>query len=165
MRILESCVALRKRTSTRLPVAVEESIAKPAAGEVDTSVSVPLDRRTTIEPPTESYCCCTGPVGVLAEVVGASVVAVVLLVLPPSLVDGLLPLLLDPVRTHTRWCVPLLRAEPATAVMTGAQLLLTVTAESWLLDTPNILAVPSLLLRAPVVRLTGPDQLQVESAC
>jgi hypothetical protein len=70
----------------------------------------------------------------------------------------------DLVRTHTRWCVPLLRAEPATAVKTGAQLLLTVTAESWLLDTPNILAVPSLLLRAPVVRLTGPDQLQVESA-
>ena len=70
----------------------------------------------------------------------------------------------DLVRTHTRWCVPLLRAEQASAMMSGAQLLLTVSDETWLLDTPNILAVPALLLRAPVWHLAGADQLQVESA-
>jgi hypothetical protein len=70
----------------------------------------------------------------------------------------------DLVRTQTRWCVPLLRAEPATPVMSGAQLLLAVAGEAWLLDTPNILAVPALLLRAPVLRLAAADQLQVESA-
>ena len=70
----------------------------------------------------------------------------------------------DLVRTHTRWCVPLLRAEPSTLVMTGAQRLLSVSAEIWLLDTPNILAVPALLLRSHVARLPGADQLEVEAA-
>lgn len=70
----------------------------------------------------------------------------------------------DLVRTHTRWCVPLLRAEPSALVMTGAQRLLSVSGEIWLLDTPNILAVPALLLRSHVAHLSGAEQLEVESA-
>ena len=70
----------------------------------------------------------------------------------------------DLVRTHTRWCVPLLLAAPAMPVMTGAQLLVAVSGADWLLDTPNILAVPAPLLRSPVLRLDGADQAKVESA-
>ena len=70
----------------------------------------------------------------------------------------------DLVRTHTRWCVPLLLADPAVPLMTGAQLLLTVSGTAWLLDTPNILAVPASLLRSPVLRLDGADQAKVEPA-
>ncbi len=70
----------------------------------------------------------------------------------------------DLVRTATRWCVPLRPATPRAPVMSTAQHVLTIGAEAWLLDTPNILAVPAKLLRLPAFRLATEDQLRVEGA-
>lgn len=70
----------------------------------------------------------------------------------------------DLVRISTRWCVPLLLAPEDLPVLSRAQHRLSIDGQAWLLDTPNILAVPTVLLRAPVGRLQGDDQLLVESA-
>ena len=70
----------------------------------------------------------------------------------------------DLVRTHTRWCLPLLSAQAGVPVMAGAQLVLAVQGGQWVVDTPNILAVPAPLLRQPVAALTGDARLQVEAA-
>lgn len=70
----------------------------------------------------------------------------------------------DLVRTSTRWCVPLLLAPEGLAALSRAQHLLNVGSQAWLLDTPNILAVPAVLLRVRVGRLEGDDQLLVEGA-
>lgn len=70
----------------------------------------------------------------------------------------------DLVRTFTRWCVPFLKAEAGLAVLTGAQRVFDLDGVQWLLETPNILAVPNTLLRAPVGRLGSDEQLQVERA-
>jgi hypothetical protein len=67
------------------------------------------------------------------------------------------------VLTSTRWCVPLLPAATAGApAMTGAQAVLTFDGVAWLLDTPNILAVPA--VRSRQGRLSPDDQLRVEAA-
>jgi hypothetical protein len=70
----------------------------------------------------------------------------------------------DLVRTATRWCVPLRPATETTPAMTRAQVVLLVAEAIWLLDTPNILAVPLALLKVPTARLAAEDQLRVESA-
>ncbi len=70
----------------------------------------------------------------------------------------------DLVRTHTRWCVPLLRADDNGPLMTGAQHLVSIAAQSWVFDAPNILAVPAALLRAPLQALDAEARLKVDSA-
>lgn len=49
-------------------------------------------------------------------------------------------------------------------MLSRAQHHLNVEGQAWLLDTPNILAVPAVLLGARVGRLEGADQLLVEGA-
>ena len=70
----------------------------------------------------------------------------------------------DLVRTVTRWCVPLLQAPDGLPVMTRAQQRLHVAGQVWLLDTPNILAVPAAMLRSHVGRLGSDEQLLVETS-
>jgi hypothetical protein len=70
----------------------------------------------------------------------------------------------DLVRAATRWCVPLFQAHPDLPAMTRAQHRLRIAGQDWLLDTPNVLAVPATLLRAPVGRVNSDEQLLVESA-
>ena len=52
----------------------------------------------------------------------------------------------DLVSTATRWCIPLLQARPGEPVVGRAQGLLSVAQVSYLMDTPNLLAVPAALL-------------------
>jgi CcdB protein len=70
----------------------------------------------------------------------------------------------DLVRTSTRWCVPLLLVSEGMPVLSRAQQRLNVGGQVWFLDTPNILAVPAVLLRVHVGRLDGDEQLLVEAA-
>lgn len=70
----------------------------------------------------------------------------------------------DLVRTSTRWCVPLLPLDGTAPLLTGAQCLVDAAGQPWVLDTPNILAVPAALLRAPVQSLGADDRTKVESA-
>ena len=70
----------------------------------------------------------------------------------------------DLVTTATRWCIPLLAANPGHALVTRAQVLLTVSGASHVADTPNILAVPTALLRNPLARVGSRDQPLVEAA-
>lgn len=69
----------------------------------------------------------------------------------------------DLVATATRWCVPLRLAGPGQAVMQRAQSSLMVANELYVLDTPNVLAVPATLLRQPMRRLTEGEQAVVEA--
>ena len=48
--------------------------------------------------------------------------------------------------------------------MTRAQWTVTVDEQSWVVDAPNILAVPKAMLREHRGRLGSADQLRVESA-
>jgi hypothetical protein len=48
--------------------------------------------------------------------------------------------------------------------MATAQHVLTLAGGNWLMDTPNILAVPASILRTRVARLPSEDQMRVESA-
>ena len=70
----------------------------------------------------------------------------------------------DLVTTATRWCIPLLAAGPGHALVARAQILLTVSGASHVADTPNILAVPTALLRNPLARVLSRDQPMVEAA-
>ena len=70
----------------------------------------------------------------------------------------------DLVRKVTRWCVPLLQATDGLPVMTRAQQRVHVAGHVWLLDTPNILAVPAALLRNHAGRLGSDEQLLVETS-
>lgn len=69
----------------------------------------------------------------------------------------------DLVNTVTRWCVPLHVAAAGQPVMTRAQSSLRVGDDLYVLDTPNMLAVPAALLRQPVRRLTEGEQAVVEA--
>ncbi|HOB66680.1 CcdB family protein [Ottowia sp.] len=69
----------------------------------------------------------------------------------------------DLVNTVTRWCIPLHAAEPGQPVMQRAQSSLKVGDELYVLDTPNLLAVPATLLRQPLRRLTEGEQAVVEA--
>jgi hypothetical protein len=70
----------------------------------------------------------------------------------------------DLVTTATRWCIPWFAAGPSHALVGRAQVLLAVLGDSCVVDTPNILAVPTALLRNPVTRVGSRDQLAVEAA-
>lgn len=70
----------------------------------------------------------------------------------------------DLVQTATRWCVPLRRRRSEVPLLRGAQVQIEIDGSDWVLDTPNILAVPGTLLRRPAGRLSPEDQLRVEAA-
>jgi hypothetical protein len=78
------------------------------------------------------------------------------------------PLLLDVqcdlVLTSTRWCVPLMPAAAGAPALAQAQAVLLLDGQHWVLDAPNILAVPLAWLRKPQGRLPADDRLRVESA-
>lgn len=69
----------------------------------------------------------------------------------------------DLVTTATRWCVPLRKAELGQPVLRRAQSTFTVQGKPFVLDTPNILAVPSQWLRQPLRRLTEGEQAVAEA--
>jgi hypothetical protein len=68
----------------------------------------------------------------------------------------------DWVTTATRWCLPLRRAEPGEPTLQRAQTSMTVEGERFVLDAPNVLAVPAALLRNPVRRLTESEQAEAQ---
>lgn len=70
----------------------------------------------------------------------------------------------DLVSTATRWCIPLLIANPGFPVAIRAQGVLNLLGDSYVMDTPNLLAVPAALLRHSVGRLGPPDQAMAEAS-
>lgn len=69
----------------------------------------------------------------------------------------------DFVRLSTRWCIPLLRHLSLRPILQGAQALLEVDQQEYVMDTPNLLAVPASLLRQRAGRLSSSEQLIAES--
>jgi hypothetical protein len=69
----------------------------------------------------------------------------------------------DFVRLSTRWCIPLSRHAPPRAIVQGVQALIEVDHEEYVMDTPNLLAVPAILLRQHAGRLSASEQLMTES--
>ena len=70
----------------------------------------------------------------------------------------------DLVQTPTRWCVPMRRWRADRPLLRGAQQLIEVDGDNWVLDAPNILAVPTTLLRHQIGRLSPDDHLRVEAS-
>lgn len=69
----------------------------------------------------------------------------------------------DFVRLSTRWCIPLARHVPPGAIVQDVQALIEVGRQKYVMDTPNLLAVPAGLLRQHAGRLSASDQLIAES--
>ena len=69
----------------------------------------------------------------------------------------------DLVTTATRWCIPLALWVPGAAIVTRAQAVLKLQKVTYVLDAPNILAVPMQMLRAPPIRLDSNEHAVVES--
>jgi hypothetical protein len=69
----------------------------------------------------------------------------------------------DFVPLSTRWCVPLSLHLPSRPILQGAQALMGIAHQQYVLDTPNLLAVPNVLLRKRAGRLSSSHQLIVES--
>lgn len=69
----------------------------------------------------------------------------------------------DFVRLSTRWCIPLSRYVPPRPIVQGAQALIEIDRQEYVLDTPNLLAVPASLLRQRAGRLSSSEQLIAES--
>lgn len=69
----------------------------------------------------------------------------------------------DFVRLSTRWCIPLSRRVAPTPMVSGAQALILVDHQEYVMDTPNLLAVPASLLRQRAGRLSPSDQSVAES--
>lgn len=67
------------------------------------------------------------------------------------------------VRLSTRWCIPLSPYLPPRAIVQGVQALIEIDRQDYVMDTPNLLAVPASLLRQPAGRLSPSDQLVAES--
>ena len=70
----------------------------------------------------------------------------------------------DLVLTATRWCIPMLRYAPGDPLMSRAQQRVQLAGEQWLLDTPNILAVPTTMLRDMAGQLPADDRLLAEAS-
>ena len=70
----------------------------------------------------------------------------------------------DLVTTATRWCIPLRTAKPVQSVVARAQGLVKVQGVDCLMDTLNLLAVPSTLLKSPIDRLDTAAQAQAEAS-
>ena len=69
----------------------------------------------------------------------------------------------DLVRLSTRWCIPLSRYVTSRLIIQGAQALVDVAHQKYILDTPNLLAVPAVLLRHQAGRLSSDEQFVAES--
>lgn len=69
----------------------------------------------------------------------------------------------DFVRLGTRWCIPLSTYVPPRPILQGAQALIAVDRQEYVMDAPNLLAVPAILLRKHAGRLSSSEQLTVES--
>lgn len=69
----------------------------------------------------------------------------------------------DFVRLSTRWCIPLSRHVPSRPIVRGAQAVIEVNDQEFVMDTANSLAVPASLLRQKAGRLASSDQLIAES--
>lgn len=69
----------------------------------------------------------------------------------------------DFVRLSTRWCIPLARHVQSRPIVQGAQALVEIAHHTYVMDTPNLLAVPASLLRQQAGRLSPSDQLTAES--
>lgn len=69
----------------------------------------------------------------------------------------------DFVRLSTRWCIPLSRYVPPTAIVQNVHALVEIDQQEYVMDTPNLLAVPASLLRQRAGRLSTSDQLVAES--
>lgn len=69
----------------------------------------------------------------------------------------------DFVRLSTRWCIPLRRHLPLRPIVQGAQALIEVDQQDYVMDTANLLAVPAILLRQRAGRLSSSEQLIAES--
>lgn len=69
----------------------------------------------------------------------------------------------DFVRLSTRWCIPLARHMAPRPIVQGAQALIEVDHQEYVMDAPNLLAVPASLLRQQAGRLSPSDQLIAES--
>ncbi len=69
----------------------------------------------------------------------------------------------DFVRVSTRWCIPLLRHAATQPIIQGAQAVIDLDQTAYILDTPNLLAVPAALLRQRAGRLASDDQLLAET--
>lgn len=68
----------------------------------------------------------------------------------------------DFVQLGTRLCIPLRRRSKLPLIQ-GAQAFIKVGQHDFVLDTPNLLAVPALLLRQHVGRLSSSEQMLAES--
>ncbi|MFL6707842.1 MAG: CcdB family protein [Massilia sp.] len=69
----------------------------------------------------------------------------------------------DFVRLATRLCIPLYRHSAPRPLLQGAHTLVEVGPHDYVLDTPNFLAVPAVLLRQPAGRLSSSEQLMAQS--
>ena len=69
----------------------------------------------------------------------------------------------DFVRLATRLCIPLYRHVRQESLLQGAHTVVEVGPHHYVLDTPNFLAVPAMLLRQPAGRLSSSEQLMAES--
>lgn len=69
----------------------------------------------------------------------------------------------DFVRLSTRWCIPLRHHVSACPIMRGVQAIIEVNHQEYVMDGPNLLAVPASLLRQKAGRLSAGDQLIAES--
>jgi hypothetical protein len=69
----------------------------------------------------------------------------------------------DFVRLSTRWCIPRSRHVAPNPIVSGAQTLIQVDLQHYVMDAPNLLAVPAILLRQQAGRLAPSDQLIAES--
>lgn len=67
------------------------------------------------------------------------------------------------VMTRTRWCIPLFRRMPERPLLQGAHGLVEVGNIEFVLDAPNLLAVPAGLLRQPYGQLQLAEQAIAES--
>jgi hypothetical protein len=70
----------------------------------------------------------------------------------------------DLVSTSTRWCLPMFKQIEGAPLLTRAHWAVDVDDQSWVVDTPNVLAVPKTLLRERRGRLASEDPLRVEAA-
>jgi len=70
----------------------------------------------------------------------------------------------DLVATATRWCIPLRPQLPGQPIVQRAQGLILIDGTAFVIDTPNLLAVPAALLRSAVVRLSAGDQSVAEAS-
>lgn len=69
----------------------------------------------------------------------------------------------DFVRLSTRWCIPLALHVPPRLIVQGVQALIQVDQQQYVMDTPNLLAVPASLLRQQAGHLSPSDQMIAES--